>query len=105
MKQAAGHRPDPGGRGTPRDELRKSLQRLDGVPRSEQYRHCKPVLILGAGKSLAESAGVKLTLSSGEPDPGVLHFQDENMDVVLPQFVEAIAAHRHFEREMDPPPV
>ena len=71
----------------------------------EQYRHCKPILVLGAGKSLAESAGVKLTLSSGEPDPGVLHFQGENVDVVLPQFVEAIAAHRHFERELDPPRV
>ncbi|HEU4854975.1 MAG TPA: catalase, partial [Nitrosospira sp.] len=71
----------------------------------EQYRHCKPILVLGAGKSLAERAGVKLTLSSAEPDPGVLHFQDENVAVILPQFVEAIAAHRHFEREMEPPRV
>jgi catalase len=71
----------------------------------EQYRHCKPILLLGAGKSLAESAGVKLMLSSGQPDPGVLHFQDENVDDILPQFVEAIAAHRHFEREIDSPRV
>ncbi|HEU4853935.1 MAG TPA: catalase-related domain-containing protein, partial [Nitrosospira sp.] len=71
----------------------------------EQYRHCKPILILGTGKSLAESAGVKLTLSSGKPDPGVLYFQDENVDSILPQFVEAVAAHRHFEREIDPPQV
>jgi catalase len=71
----------------------------------EQYRHCKPVLVLGAGKSLVESAGAKPRLSSGEPDPGVLYFQDEDVDVVLHQFVEAVAAHRHYEREMDSPRV
>jgi len=48
---------------------------------------------------------VKLTLPSGEPDPGVLVFEDEVPDDVLPQFIEAIAAHRHFERETDPPRV
>jgi catalase len=52
---------------------------------------------------LAEQAGVKLVLPSGELDSGVLYFQDENFADVLPQFVEAIAAHRHFARETDPP--
>lgn len=71
----------------------------------EQYRHCKPILALGIGKDLIESAGVKLVLPSGELDPGVLTFQDEIPHDVLPQFIEAIAAHRHFERETDPPRV
>ena len=71
----------------------------------EQYRHCKPILALGIGKDLIESAGVKLILPSGELDPGVLAFQDEAVDDVLPQFIEAIAAHRHYERETDPPSV
>ena len=71
----------------------------------EQYRHCKPMLAQGLGKDLILSAGVKLTLPSGEPDPGVLVFEDEVLDDVLPQFIEAIAAHRHFERETDPPRV
>ncbi|SOD41756.1 catalase [Nitrosovibrio sp. Nv4] len=71
----------------------------------EQYRHCKPILILGNGKSLAESSGVKLALPSGEPDPGVLYFPDGNAVDILPQFINAIAAHRHFEREIDPPRV
>jgi catalase len=69
----------------------------------QQYRHCKPILVLGNGRVLAERAGVKLVLPSGELDSGVLYFQDENFDDVLPQFVEAIAAHRHFARETDPP--
>lgn len=71
----------------------------------EQYRHCKPILVLGAGASLLESAGIKLTLPSGEPDPGILHSQEGSVDEILPQFIEAIAAHRHFEREIDPPRV
>lgn len=67
----------------------------------EQYRHCKPILALGIGKDLIVSAGVKLNLASGEPDPGVLTLEPENIDEVLMRFIEAIAAHRHFQREID----
>lgn len=69
----------------------------------EQYRHCKPILALGTGKELIESAGVNLKLPSGELDPGVLTFSDESLDDILPQFIEAVGMHRHFERETDPP--
>lgn len=69
----------------------------------EQYRHCKPILALGTGKDLIERAGVKLKLASGELDPGVLTFpEEETHDKILLQFMEAVAAHRHFERETDP---
>ena len=71
----------------------------------EQYRHCKPILMLGAGQGLVESAGVPLTLSTGDPDPGMLRFPDEQVEEALAQFIKAIAKHRHFAREMDPPPV
>jgi catalase len=71
----------------------------------EQYRHCKPILVLGAGQDLVENAGVPLTLSTGEPDPGVLKFPDEHVEEALALFAEAIAKHRHFAREMDPPRV
>jgi catalase len=57
------------------------------------------------GHDLVENAGVPMTLSSGAPDPGLLQFPDEHIDEALGQFVQAIAKHRHFEREMDPPPV
>ena len=33
----------------------------------EQYRHCKPILVLGAGRDLVENAGVPLTLPNGDP--------------------------------------
>jgi catalase len=71
----------------------------------EQYRHCKPILTLGAGRDLVENAGVPLKLSSGDPDPGILQFPDGQIEDALGQFVIAIAKHRHFAREMDPPPV
>jgi catalase len=71
----------------------------------EQYRHCKPILALGAGQDLVENAGVPLTLPNGEPDPGVLQFSDESVEEAVQKFIQAIATHRHFAREMDPPPV
>ena len=71
----------------------------------DQYRHCKPVLALGAGTDLIENAGVPATLPSGDPDPGLLLFAEESAENALPQFIEAIAKHRHHAREMDPPAV
>jgi rubrerythrin len=70
-----------------------------------QYRHCKPILALGAGQDLVENAGAPLVLPSGEPDPGVLKFPDQSTEEALEKFIEAIATHRHFAREMDPPHV
>ena len=71
----------------------------------DQYRHCKPILALGAGVSLVENAGVPMRLDSGEPDPGLLVFEHGTAEERLPQFVQAIAKHRHFERHRDPPAV
>jgi catalase len=45
------------------------------------------------------------TLASGEQDPGVLVFGEGEARKALPRFIAAIARHRHFERELDPPPV
>ena len=70
----------------------------------DQYRHCKPILALGDGKALVENAGVPARLESGELDPGLL-LRDDGAQEALPEFIQAIAKHRHFEREMDPPGV
>ena len=69
------------------------------------YRHCKPILAIGAGCSLVENAGVPRTLPSGERDPGLLLIDDGETERALPDFIQAIAKHRHHEREIDPPPV
>jgi catalase len=68
---------------------------------TNQYRHCKTILSLGASSTLLASAGISLTLPSGDVDPGlfVIGTEDDATDA----FIEAIARHRHPERETDPP--
>ena len=69
------------------------------------YRHCKPIIAIGAGRALLENAGASAVLPSGDPDPGVLLADDDATETALDAFVAAIAKHRHFARQMDPPPV
>ncbi|HET9953780.1 MAG TPA: catalase [Polyangiaceae bacterium] len=71
----------------------------------DQYRHAKPILALGAAADLLEGAAISPVLPSGKKDPGVLVYKQEPLEKVIPQFVKAIARHRHHEREMDPPEV
>jgi catalase len=71
---------------------------------ADQYRHAKPILLLGAGAELAEGAGVAALLPSGKPDPGVL-IGTSGAAKILPAFVAAIARHRHHARELAPPAV
>ncbi|HEY4369035.1 MAG TPA: catalase [Steroidobacteraceae bacterium] len=72
----------------------------------DQYRHCKPILLLGASQRLLAAAAIPATLPSGEPDPGLLLFgSDGDQDAATRSFIDALAKHRHFERESDPPRV
>ena len=66
----------------------------------EQYRHCKPILVLGAATELLKRAGISDRLSSGTPDPGIVLGSSEG---VIDAFMRALAKHRHFDRETDPP--
>ncbi len=69
----------------------------------DQYRHCKPILALGAASELLERAGVPQTLPSGEPDPGLVVGRSDDGESLSKAFIDAIGRHRHFEREGDPP--
>jgi len=71
----------------------------------DQYRHAKPILGLGAGCDLIENAGVPAMLPSGERDPGMLLARQVTAAKILPDFIRAIARHRHYERQLDPPEV
>lgn len=72
----------------------------------DQYRHCKPILALGTGADLVENAGVPGRLLSGEADPGlIIDRRPGNVRAALDAFASALAAHRAFERELDPPGV
>jgi catalase len=71
----------------------------------DQYRHCKPILVLGGASSLLDEVGIPRTLPSGEADPGLLQVGSGDIESAANAFVEAIAKHRHFDRETDPPVV
>jgi catalase len=60
----------------------------------DQYRHCKPILLLGAGERVAEAAGV---LTGDRSDWALVRD--------LPAFMEAIGRHRNWDRATDPPSV
>jgi catalase len=67
----------------------------------DQYRHCKPILALGASTALLAACGIQKALPDGRPDPGLIVASD--VAKAAGDFVAAIAKHRHFSRETDPP--
>jgi catalase len=69
----------------------------------DQYRHCKPILAVGAGSQLLAACGIDPALPDGQQDPGVITASDAS--TAIDRFIEAIARHRHFARETDPPRV
>jgi catalase len=71
----------------------------------DQYRHCKPMLMLGESAELLKAAGIPLTLVSGDPDPGLIVGDAAGGAGSLDAFVHALAGHRVLERESDPPVV
>ena len=87
--------------GAAADALGKIGPALEFV--KDQYRHCKPILALGAGRRLLEAAGIPAALPDGRDDPGLL--KAKSVDAAFPAFEAAIAKHRHFERQTDPPRV
>jgi catalase len=71
----------------------------------DQYRHCKTILALGASSALIEGAGAFVRLPDGSEDPGLILGDGARPGEAIARFVEAIAAHRHWQRETDPPQV
>jgi catalase len=70
-----------------------------------QYRHCKPILVLDGGAALLKAAGVPPTLADGSPDPGLIGAETAKLDQALAAFKQALAGHRAYARDIDPPVV
>ena len=68
---------------------------------SDQYRHCKTILALGAGRQLLAAAGVP---APSDDDPGLAVADGDDVSAAIEWFVEAVGRHRHPERDRDPPP-
>ncbi len=69
----------------------------------DQYRHCKPILLLGQAEILLAKAGIQPALPNGEADPGLLVFGTDDNGEAVEAFIAALTKHRAFERETDPP--
>jgi catalase len=71
----------------------------------DQYRHCKPILLLDGASVLLDKAGIPPALASGDSDPGLMRVDDSDLEEGMAAFVAALTQHRHFDRETDPPRV
>lgn len=71
----------------------------------DQYRHCKPLLVVGSGMELLEKAGILPTLPNGDTDSALINIPKGELETGLAAFQSALAGHREFARETDPPRV
>jgi catalase len=65
----------------------------------DQYRHCKTILAIGAGERLLDAA--RIPAADTREDPGILRLP--NAARAAAPFITAVAKHRHFDRQTDPP--
>jgi catalase len=92
----------PGGKGAA-TALSQSGHALEFL--KDQYRHCKPILLIGESRQLLAKANIPAKLPSGEDDPGLLLVDEDRGGSAVTAFAQALAQHRHFARETDPPRV
>jgi catalase len=71
----------------------------------DQFRHCKTILVLGASQALLTKAGVPASMdkSQAQGGTGLIVAQGGDAAAATEAFLAALAKHRHFGREMDPP--
>ena len=84
------------------DVLCKNADAVDFV--KQQYRHCKPLLVLGAGSKMLTRAEIGATLPDGKVDTAITGSGAQPAPA-LAAFIEALAGPRMYAREMDPPKV
>jgi catalase len=71
----------------------------------DQYRHCKPILVIGGGEDALDLAGIPKTLLSGDEDAGLVLTTVDDIASGIDAFITALGQHRHFARETNPPRV
>ena len=84
------------------DRLCRNPQAVDFV--KEQYRHCKPMLVLGAAADLLAQAQISATLPDGTLDPAIAGLDNSASEVALAAFLKALGGHRELRRELQPEP-
>ncbi|MDB5941032.1 MAG: katE, partial [Ramlibacter sp.] len=73
----------------------------------DQFRHCKTILVFGESRALLAQAGVPVSMdkSQAQGGTGLILAEADSAQDAANAFVQALAKHRHFGREMDPPMV
>ena len=66
---------------------------------SNQYRHGKTILALGAAKALLDKTSVEVMMKNGERDPSILTGDSAKAEQAIKGFITALGKHRHAERE------
>lgn len=84
-------------------ELSRDANALDFL--RQQYRHCKPILVIGSGADLLAKADISTTLPDGSADHAIIVTDAKNVNNAIDSFKKILAAHRSFERETEPPTV
>jgi catalase len=64
----------------------------------DQYRHRKPILLLGKAQSLLDVAGISPTLSNGAEDPRLLVYPGNDTSAAISAFIDKLAMTRQRER-------
>jgi catalase len=67
----------------------------------EQYRHCKPMLVLDREALVLAAAGISLRLPDGGADLGLV-VRGSETHPALHLFLAALARHRAYERDTNP---
>ncbi|MBK6805962.1 MAG: catalase [Betaproteobacteria bacterium] len=70
----------------------------------DMYRHCKAILALGEAAVILERAGISAKLPDGGVDIGLIRANAGDKRA-FDAFISAIAKHRVYQRETDPPAV
>jgi len=70
---------------------------------TNQYRHCKTILALGASEKLLGMAGISDITPTGERDHGVMWASASEAEAVAKDFIVMVGKHRHPARFSDPP--
>jgi catalase len=71
----------------------------------QQYRHGKPIMAIGSAVELLVCAGIPMALPDGSEDPGLVVADAADASGALAPFMAALARHRVYARETDPPRV
>ena len=71
----------------------------------DQYRHCKPIMVLDGAAALLDRTELPVVLPTGDPDFSLINGASEQLDEALAQFIQALAGQRELGRETDPPVV